>query len=72
MVVFVDDILIYSAFAKEHEEHLRISLQLSRVNKLYAKYYKCKFLKKEVKFLGQVVSGEGISVHPSKIEAVIE
>src|SRR4051812_38574278 len=70
VVVFVDDILIYSASEAEHEEHLRIALQLLRDNKLYAKYSKCEFWLSEVKFLGHVVSGEGISVDPSKIEAV--
>src|SRR4051812_37541361 len=70
IVVFVDDILIYSPTEKEHEEHLRIALQVLRENKLYAKYSKCEFWMKEVKFLGHVVSEEGISVDPSKIEAV--
>src|SRR3954462_13363495 len=70
VVVFVDDILIYSASEAEHEEHLRIALQLLSNNKLYAKYSKCEFWLSEVKFLGHVVSGEGISVDPSKIEAV--
>src|SRR4051812_26963027 len=70
VVVFVDDILIYSASEAEHEEHLRIALQLLRDNKLYAKYSKYEFWLSEVKFLGHVVSGEGISVDPSKIEAV--
>ena len=68
--VFVDDILIYSASEAEHEEHLRTALQLLRDNKLYAKYSKCEFWLSKVKFLGHVVSGEGISVDPSKIEAV--
>ncbi|XP_020972935.1 uncharacterized protein LOC110269450 [Arachis ipaensis] len=58
--------------AKEHEEHLRIVLQILKERKLYAKLSKCEFWKEEVKFLGHVVSKGGIAVDPSKVEAVME
>ncbi|XP_016164926.1 uncharacterized protein LOC107607488 [Arachis ipaensis] len=72
VVFFIDDILIYSKTAKEHEEHLRIVLQILKERKLYAKLSKCEFWKEEVKFLGYVVSKDGIAVDPSKVEAVME
>ena len=72
VVVFIDDILVYSPTEKEHEEHLRIVLQVLRENKLYAKASKCEFWMKEVKFLGHVVSEKGISVDNSKVEAVMD
>src|SRR4051812_26352349 len=70
VVVFIDDILIYSKTEEEHAKHLRIALQVLRDNKLYAKYSKCEFWMKEVKFLGHVVSEKGISVDSSKIDSV--
>ena len=70
VVVFVDDILIYSPSEEEHEEHLRVGLELLRAHKLYAKFGKCDFWLEEVKFLGHVVSREGVTVDSSKIEAV--
>ena len=71
VVVFVDDILIYSSTEEAHEGHLRQALQMLREHKLYAKYEKCDFWLKEVNFLGHVVSGAGVSVDPSKIDAVM-
>ncbi|KAM5550622.1 hypothetical protein ABKV19_027127, partial [Rosa sericea] len=71
VVVFVDDILIYSRSSDEHEKHLRIVLQTLREKKLFAKFEKCEFWQKEVKFLGHVVSKDGVSVDPSKVEAVM-
>lgn len=71
VVVFVDDILIYSKSREDHEKHLSIVLQTLRDNKLYAKFEKCDFWKDEVKFLCHVVSKDGISVDPSKVEAVM-
>ncbi|XP_016164837.1 uncharacterized protein LOC107607388 [Arachis ipaensis] len=71
-VVFIDDILVYSKTAKEHEEHLSIMLQILKERKLYAKLSKCEFLKEEVKFLGHVVSKGGIAMDPSKVEAMME
>ncbi|KAL4016708.1 hypothetical protein IC575_024365 [Cucumis melo] len=70
VIVFIDDILIYSKTEAEHEEHLRMVLQTLRDNKLYAKFSKCEFWLKKVSFLGHVVSKAGVSVDPAKIEAV--
>ena len=71
IVVFVDDILIYSQSEWEHEYHLRIALQLLRDHQLYAKFSKCEFWLTEVRFLGHVVSASGVSVDPEKVEAVM-
>ena len=70
VIVFIDDILIYSRSKEEHEEHLRIALQMLKQNQLYAKFTKCEFWLEKVHFLGHVVSKEGISMDPAKIEAV--
>jgi hypothetical protein len=72
VVVFIDDILIYSRSMEEHEEHLRIVLQQLREHQLYAKFSKCEFWIKEVPFLGHVVSPEGITVDPGKVNKVWE
>ncbi|XP_016192422.1 uncharacterized protein K02A2.6-like [Arachis ipaensis] len=72
VVVFIDDILVYSKMVKEHKEHLKIVLQILRERKFFAKLSKCEFWKEEVKLLGHVVSKGGISVDPSKVEAVME
>ena len=71
VVVFVDDILIYSQSELEHEDHLRIVLQLLRDHQLYGKFSKCEFWLTEVGFLGQAVSASGVSVDPEKVEAVM-
>ncbi|GJR18333.1 reverse transcriptase domain-containing protein [Tanacetum coccineum] len=70
VIVFIDDILIYSKSEKDHEHHLRTILDLLKKEKLYAKFSKCEFWLKEVQFLGHVVNQEGIHVDPSKIEVV--
>jgi ribonuclease HI len=70
VVVFIDDILIYSETTEEHEEHLRIVLERLRQQKLYAKFSKCEFWMEKVAFLGHVLSVEGIAVDPSKVELV--
>ncbi|KAL0556139.1 hypothetical protein IC582_004649 [Cucumis melo] len=70
VIVFIDDILIYSKTEAKHEEHLRQALETLRANRLYAKFSKCEFWLKKVSFLGHVVSSEGGSVDPAKIEAV--
>jgi hypothetical protein len=72
VVVFIDDILIYSATAEEHEQHLRVVLEKLRQNQLYAKFSKCDFWLKEVAFLGHVLTAEGVDVDPAKIEAMKE
>jgi transposase InsO family protein len=70
VVVYMDDILVYSKNATEHEEHLRMVLQLLREHKLYCKLKKCSFFQKEVAFLGHLVSGEGVRADPRKVETV--
>ena len=70
VVVFIDDILIYSKSQEEHATHLELVLQCLRDEKLYAKFSKCEFWLEKVSFLGHIVSGNGISVDPAKIEAV--
>jgi hypothetical protein len=72
IVVFIDDILIYSATAGEHEQHLRVVLKKLRQNQLYAKFNKCNFWLKEVAFLGHVLTAEGVVVDLTKIEAMKE
>ncbi|GJV37842.1 reverse transcriptase domain-containing protein [Tanacetum coccineum] len=70
IIVFIDDILIYSKTKEDHEVHLGLVLELLRKEKLYAKFSKCEFWLQEVQFLGHVVNQNGIHVDPSKIEAV--
>ena len=72
VVVFIDDILIYSRTKEEHGEHLRSVLEILREKRLYAKLSKCEFWLEEVNFLGHVISGQGISVDPAKVEAVLK
>ena len=71
VVVFVDDILIYSQSEWEHEYHLRIVLQLLRDHQMYTKFSKCEFWLTEVRFLGHVVSASGVSVNLEKVEAMM-
>ena len=71
VVVFMDDILIYSQSDWEHEYYLIIILQLLRDHQLYAKFSKCEFWLTEVIFLGHVVSASGVSIDPEKVEAVM-
>ena len=71
VIVFINDILVYSGSPKEHSEHLRIVLQTLREWQLYAKLSKCQFWLDKVAFLGHVISAEGVSVDPHKIEFVV-
>ena len=70
VIVFIDDILVYSKTEEDHVRHLRIVLQRLREEKLYAKFSKCEFWLTSVTFLGHVVSKEGIRVDQDKIEEV--
>ncbi|KAG8472925.1 hypothetical protein CXB51_034752 [Gossypium anomalum] len=72
VVIFIDDILVYSKTEAKHYEHFRIVLQVLREKELYVKFSKCEFWLREVTFLGHVVSAEGIKVDSRKIEAILE
>ena len=67
VVLFIDDILIYSKNNEEHAQHLRIVLTQLREHKLYAKFSKCEFWLDRVQFLGHVLTPEGILIDPSKV-----
>ncbi|KAA0060066.1 DNA/RNA polymerases superfamily protein [Cucumis melo var. makuwa] len=71
VIVFIDDILVYSVDRESHEEHLRIVLQTLREKQLYAKFSKCEFWLEQVVFLGHVVSAKGVSVDPQKVEEIV-
>jgi hypothetical protein len=70
IVVFIDNILIYSKSAEEHGQHLRVVLEKLRTHKLYAKFSKCEFWLEKVAFLGHILTAEGVAVDPEKVEAV--
>ncbi|GJT88597.1 putative reverse transcriptase domain-containing protein [Tanacetum coccineum] len=70
VIVFIDDILIYSKNKKEHEEHLKAILELLRKEELYAKFSKCEFWIPKIQFLGHVIDSQGIHVDPAKIESI--
>ncbi|GJZ82100.1 putative reverse transcriptase domain-containing protein, partial [Tanacetum coccineum] len=70
VIVFIDDILIYSKSRKEHEGHLKLILNLLKKEELYAKFSKCEFWLSKVQFLGHVIDSEGIHVDPAKIKAI--
>ena len=70
VIVFIDDILIYSKSEADHVVHIREILELLRKEKIYAKFLKCEFWLRQVQFLGHVISGDGVSVDPTKIEAI--
>eukprot|EP00253_Pinus_taeda_P022388 PITA_22388 len=72
MLIFIDDILIYSQNIQEHEENLRLVLQTLREHQLYAKYSKCDFYKEQIQYLGHIITREGIAVDPEKIRTIME
>jgi hypothetical protein len=72
VLVFIDDILVYSKIEEEHEEHLKIVLQTLREHKLYAKFDKCNFYQRKIQYLGHVISKDGIEVDPEKIKSIME
>ena len=71
VVVFIDDILIYSKNKEEHAQHLRIVLTRLREHKMYAKFSKCEFWLDRVQFFGHVLIPDGVSVDPSKVQDVL-
>ncbi|KAL0395497.1 UNVERIFIED_CONTAM: Retrovirus-related Pol polyprotein from transposon [Sesamum latifolium] len=72
VIVFIDDILIYSSSQEEHEKHLRAVLQILRAKQLYAKFSKCEFWMEEIAFLGHIISKEGVQPDPTKVKAILE
>nr|GFB49635.1 putative reverse transcriptase domain-containing protein [Tanacetum cinerariifolium] len=72
VIVFIDDILVYSKTREEHEDHLRIVLEILRKKKIYAKFSKCDFWLGQMAFLGHIVSADGITIDPAKVEAITE
>ena len=72
VIMFIDGILVYSKTREEHEQHLRIVLQILREHRLYTKFSKYKFWLEKISFIGHVISKDGIVVDPVKIEAVAE
>jgi ribonuclease HI len=72
VIVFLDDILVYSKTEEEHEQHLRMVLQVLREHQLYEKLSKCSFYQKQIHYLGHIISEEGIVVDPEKVQAIQE
>ncbi|GJW30751.1 putative reverse transcriptase domain-containing protein [Tanacetum coccineum] len=70
LIIFIDDILIYSKSEEEHAENLKLILELLKKEELYAKFSKCEFWLSKVQFLGHVIDSEGIHVNPTKIESI--
>jgi hypothetical protein len=72
VLVFIDDILIYSKNKEDHEENLKLVLQVLREHKLYEKFSKCDFFQKQVHYLGHVITEEGVAVDPEKIKSIMD
>ena len=72
VIVFIDDILVYSKTKEDHAKHLSVVLQTLREHQLYAKFSKCEFWLDQVEFLGHVISKDGIAVNPEKVKAILE
>ena len=72
VVIYIDDILIYSKTNEEHEEHLRLVLTRLREHRLYAKFSKCEFWLDNLIFLGHVISANGVAVIPDKIQSILD
>ena len=72
VVVYLDDILVYSKNEEEHAEHLRLVLEKLREHQLYAKYSKCEFWLSEVTYLGHVISKDGIVINPERVQAILD
>jgi hypothetical protein len=70
VIVFIDDILVYSKSVEEHEQHLRVVLGKLRAHKLYAKFSKCEFWLEKISLLGHILTAEGVAVDPGKVETV--
>jgi hypothetical protein len=71
VVIFIDNILIYSKNKEDHAEHLRIVLTRLREHQLYAKFNNCEFWLREVPFLGHMLSDGGIMVDPAKVQEIL-
>jgi hypothetical protein len=72
VIVFLDDILVYSRTEEEHEQYLRMVFQVLREHQLYSKLRKCSFYQERIHYLGNIISKDGIAVDPEKIEAIRE
>jgi hypothetical protein len=72
VIIFLDDILVYSKTEEEHDKHLRMVLQMLREHQLYAKLSKCSFYQRQIHYLGHIISKEGIDVDPEKVQAIQE
>ncbi|XP_042481940.1 uncharacterized protein LOC122062393 [Macadamia integrifolia] len=72
VIIFIDDILIYSKSREDHAVHLRLVLQRLRVKLLYAKFSKCEFWLSQVNFLGHIVFAKGIEIDPGKVKAILD
>ena len=72
VVVFIDDILIYSKSAEEHEQYLRVTLNKFRAHEIYTNFNMCEFWLQEVTFLGHIITANGVKVDPEKVKAVSE